>query len=177
MRFAHVLAAAVLVSPLGAFGGFLRADTIEIDPDSFAAIAYCPSTGEFHYAYGYDDRWSAQKAAMDRCKAKDARIVCWVNEGFCALALGDDNAWGVGYSYGGGSNNTEAMNNALEECKKRTTGAHVVVCLSSDGQYIHKPEPRPAVKQSEPKADTPAGATPPPAEKPKPSPQPSTTPN
>ncbi len=153
MKCAHFLAVAVLISPL-AVAGVLRADnTIEIDPDSFAAIAYSPTTGEFHYAYGYDDRWSAQKAALDRCKAKDARIVAWVNEGFAALAAGDDGAWGVGYTYGGGSNNKEAMNTAIEECKKRTTGAHIIVCLSSDGQYIYKPEPPPAKKPNEPKKD------------------------
>ena len=82
--------------------------------------------------------------------------------------LGDDkSAWGTGYQYDNGSNNTDAMDTAVAECKKRTTGAHVVLCLSSDGQYIYKPKPRTAAKSDGAKKDNTnkdAGET---AEKPK----------
>ncbi len=32
---------------------------IDIDPDSYAAVAYSPSTGAYYYAYGYGSRASA----------------------------------------------------------------------------------------------------------------------
>ncbi len=112
---------------------------IDIDPDSYAAVAYSPSTGAYYYAYGYGSRASAERAALNGCKQSDARIVCWVNNGFCALAVGDDaSTWGVGWSYGDGASNQEAIRYALNECRRRTTGAYILVCLSSDGQYVYR---------------------------------------
>jgi hypothetical protein len=62
-----------------------------------------------------------------------------VHNGFCALAVGNDKStWGVGWSYGNGSSNQEAIRYALDECRKRTTGAYILVCLSSDGQYVYR---------------------------------------
>lgn len=115
------------------------ADVIDIDEDSYAAIAYSPSTGQYRCAYNYGSRGAAERAAVAACKASDARIVCWVNNGFCALALGDERGcWGVGWSYGDGASTREATGNALEECRKRTSGARIVLCLSSDGQYFYR---------------------------------------
>jgi hypothetical protein len=69
--------------------------------------------------------------------AGDARIACWINKGFCALALGNDKScWRVGWTYGNGANSDGAKNYALEDCRNRTTGAHIALSLSSDGQYI-----------------------------------------
>jgi hypothetical protein len=42
----------------------------------------------------------------------------------------------VGWSYGSGSSNDTAKDYALDDCKTRTTGVYIAVCLSSDGQYI-----------------------------------------
>lgn len=131
-----------LLAAVGVFTTAARAtaSTIEINGHSFAAIAYSPATGKYGYAYNHRSRSAAEKAALDQCGAEDARIVCWVNRGFCALALGDDKTcWGVGWQYGGGSSNDDAKKTALDECGKRTTGAHIAVCLSSDGQYIWEP--------------------------------------
>ena len=115
-------------------------DYIDIYEDSYAAIAYSPSSGQFHYAYNYGSRSAAEKAALARCQESDAKIVCWVNNGFCALALGDEvGSYGTGYEWGDGASNTDAANRARSECAKRTTGAHVVLVLSSDGQVIQKP--------------------------------------
>lgn len=118
-----------------------RASTeIEINDYSYAAIAYSPSTGEYAYAYNYGSRRAAEQAALARCKPADAKIVCWVNNGFCALALGDEvGCYGTGYSWGHNCTNTFAKNRAVEECNKRTGGARVVVCLTSDGQYVYEP--------------------------------------
>jgi Flp pilus assembly protein TadD len=132
---------------------------IEIDSDSYAAIAYSPATGKWTYSYSYGDRASAEKAAVDACKEEDARAICWVNDGFAALALGKDKEhWGWGASYGSDATNTEAVNIALEKCKERTTEVHIVLCLSSDGQYIEKPKrPEPAAAQDN-SAPAPAGS-------------------
>jgi hypothetical protein len=111
--------------------------TIEISGDSYAAIAYSPSTGKFAYAYDLRSRSAAEKAALEKCAAPDATIACWVNKGFCALALGQDKScWGVGWRYGNGASNTAAKNLALEDCRNRTTGVYIAVALSSDGQYL-----------------------------------------
>jgi hypothetical protein len=128
-----------LLAAASVFAAVARASdsTIEIDSRSFAAIAYSPATGKYGYAYNHRSRSAAEKAALEKCGAEDASVACWVNRGFCALALGDDKTcWGVGWQYGGGSSNTDAKKTALKECEKRTTGAHIALCLSSDGQYI-----------------------------------------
>ena len=111
--------------------------TIEISGNSFAAIAYSPSTGKYACAYDRRSRKVAEKEAVEKCGAPDATVACWVNKGFCALALGKDKScWGVGWSYGGGSGNDAAKDYALDDCKARTTGVYIALCLSSDGQYV-----------------------------------------
>jgi hypothetical protein len=165
MKNVCVLLVAAIAALSGTFPRHAMANEIDIDSDSFAAIAYSPSTGEFHYACNYSSRWAAQEAALALFKAKDGRVVCWVNEGFCALALGDDQSvWGTGWRFGDGASNADAMNTALEQCKKRTTGAHIVLCVSSDGQYIYKPQPRVAAKPTgSVKEPLPGASTQPPA--------------
>ena len=109
-----------LLAAASVFAAIARASdsTIEIDGRSYAAIAYSPATGKYGYAYDHRSRSAAEKAALEKCGAEDARIACWVNRGFCALALGDDKTcWGVGWQYGGGSSNTDAKKTALKECE------------------------------------------------------------
>lgn len=111
--------------------------TIEIRHNSYAAIAYSPATGKYAYAYDCRSRAVAEKAALEKCGADDATIACWINHGFCALALGNDKScWGAGWEYGNGANNQRAKEKALEDCRNRTTGVYAAVMLSSDGQYI-----------------------------------------
>ena len=111
--------------------------TIQISGHSYAAIAYSPATGKYGYSYDLRSRAAAEKVALEKCDAADARIVTWVNKGFIALALGSDKScWGVGWSYGNGCSNTAAKDYALDDCKKRTSDVHIALALSSDGQYI-----------------------------------------
>src|SRR5262245_36062496 len=111
-----------------------RDQQIRIDPDSFAAVAYSPTTGEVRYAANYGGRAAAEQAALRACQAKDARIVGWVNNGFFALAVGKDHsAWGFGTSYGDGARSKDAERGALEECNKRTSGAGIILVIASDG--------------------------------------------
>ena len=119
--------------------------TIQIDESSFAAIAYSPSTHTYAYSHSHRSRAAAEEAAVKKCAIADARAVAWVNNGFCALALGDDRGcWGGGYDHSPRCTNRNAINRAIEQCAKRTKGAHAVLCLSSDGQYVTdiKDEPR-----------------------------------
>jgi serine/threonine-protein kinase len=114
----------------------VSADTIDINDYSYAAVAFSPSTGAFHYSFNYGSRAAAVKAALAAHDADDARIVCWVNRGFCALALSaDKSCWGTGWTFGDGASNTDAMEFALDDCRERAEGAHIVLCISSDGQY------------------------------------------
>ena len=114
---------------------FARA--IDVSSDSYAAIAYSPSTGKFAYAYDLRSRKAAEKEALEKCGAPDATIACWVNRGFAALALGKDKScWGSGWKHGDRANTTDAKNMALEDCRNRTTGVYIAVYLSSDGKLL-----------------------------------------
>src|ERR1051326_8067074 len=110
-----------------------RTDEVnEIDGDTYAAIAYAPSTGSIGYAYCCGSRSEAERKALRNCKGSDAQIVTWVNNGFCALAVGDNGAWGYGFSWGDGASNAEAKTRALANCRKRGTGAKIKICICSE---------------------------------------------
>jgi hypothetical protein len=112
---------------------------ITLNDNAFAAIAFSPSTGKYGLAYDRTSRMSAENDALADCGAQDALIACWVLKGFCALALGSDKtSWGAGWSHGSGSSTDKARQFALDNCRKRTTGAHIEVYLSSDGQVVWK---------------------------------------
>ena len=69
----------LVISVLSLFGFLtgaphVRAD-VEIDFNTYAAIAYSPSTGAYGYAYNYWSRYSAEREALRRCAAEDAEIV------------------------------------------------------------------------------------------------------
>jgi serine/threonine-protein kinase len=110
-------------------------EQISVSPDTFAAIAYSPATGKYGIAYDRLSRKSAEQDALSNCAVEDARIVCWVNYGFCALAVGSDQAyWGVGWSK---TDNTDAKQKALADFQTKTSGAsHIEVVMSSDGQLL-----------------------------------------
>jgi hypothetical protein len=110
-----------------------RADVV-IDLDTYAAVAYSPSTGQYGYAWNFYSRSAAERVALVHCKADDARIVGWVQGGWLVLMIGDNNAYGVGYTYGAGAANTDALETAREECLQRAKKVKVVVCLCS-GDY------------------------------------------
>jgi WD40 repeat protein len=134
--------------------------SIKIRKGSYAAVAYSPSTGKYHYAHNHNTRKGAEDAAKAGLGTDDAKNVGWVNEGFFALALGDDKtAYGTGYRFGAGANNIDAAKDALKNCNDRTKNARIVVCLSSDGQYVFEPELKKDKKdaaKAEPKKDSPS---------------------
>lgn len=108
------------------------ADSFTIQGDTYAAIAYSPATGKYACSYSYGSRWSAEKAALKQLNQTDGEIVTWVNNGFCALAIGDDlGAYGTGWSWGDGASNSEAKQRALSQAAKRTSGGRIVICVCS----------------------------------------------
>jgi hypothetical protein len=94
----------------------------------YAAIAYSPKTRNYGYCYGYCCRPHAEAEALRRCSGEDKRIVVWAVNAWCALATGDGGTWGWGWS---DSSAGDAKARALEECAKRGTGAHIVICVYS----------------------------------------------
>lgn len=138
-RVSRFLTLVAFIAMSLAAGQICRAQEYVVDGDTYAAIAYSPSTGKFHYAYNLDSRAAAEKAALAGCTPSDARIVAWVNAGWCALALGDDHeCWGVGWSYGDGATIKEAVDYALEECRSRTTNVELKLLVLSDGQLVYE---------------------------------------
>lgn len=138
MKVMTLLSAAMMLS---AAVSVSKAEEILIDEQSYAAIAYSPSTQNVGYAYNGRTRQEAEQAALRFCKADDAKVVTWVNFGFCAIAIGDDGAWGAAASYGVGSTNVDAANAAIKECQKHTsTSVRLRIVMSSDGQHVHIPQ-------------------------------------
>lgn len=99
--------------------------------DTYAAIAYSEKMGNYGYWYNAGDRFIAEVMAKKKCNAQDAKVVVWVHNGFCALAIGEDGGYGWGYSYGDGASNTEAKKNAIDECLKRSKKVKTLVCVCS----------------------------------------------
>ena len=108
---------------------FLAPRALADDDDTFAAIAFSQATGSYGYGYGFDTRGDAEKEALAQCNGDDAQVVVWVKNGWCVLAVGDDNAYGYGWASDIGS----ARKKALAECRKLTANSRVLICVSSDG--------------------------------------------
>jgi hypothetical protein len=107
---------------------------VQIDFGTYAAVAYSPSTGKFGYAWNWRSRGKAEAVALANCKAADAKVVGWVKAGWLVLAVSDDNSYGVGYSFGRGAANTDAMHQALADCAKHNKSGNppkIKVCLCS----------------------------------------------
>lgn len=109
------------------------ARAVDIDFDKYAAVAYSPSTGKFGYAWNWHTRSKAEAVALSNCKAADAKVVGWVKAGWLVLVVADDNAYGIGTTFGLGASNTDAMSEALADCAKHTKSTtspkiKVVVC-------------------------------------------------
>lgn len=128
----------VLASVLTTWCGNAASAGIHVDPETYAAIAYSPSTGDYSFACDFPTLSEAQEVALARCPQSDARIVGWTRNGFIALAVGDDRTqWGVATTQGAGASSKAAKRLALDEINKRTGQGRVVLCLVSDGQYIY----------------------------------------
>ena len=117
-----------------------RAD-VSISFDTYAAVAYSPSTGKFGYAWNWHSRFTAESVALSNCKASDAKIVGWVKGGWLVLAVSDDNAYGVGYTFGDGASSGEAQIRALRNCTNNSTSLSqpkikVILCSGNYGPQV-----------------------------------------
>ena len=106
-------------------------DAGTIDFSTYAAVAFSPSTGKYGYCWDSPTRGRAEQEALSKCPEKDARIVGWVQGGWLVLAIGNDNIYGVGWEYGDGATNTDAVLRAKSECQKRGGKVHTLVILCS----------------------------------------------
>ncbi len=87
-----------------------------------AAIAYSQSTGSIGYSYNCSSRAQAESLAMDHCSGDDAQVVVWVENGYCALAVGDEaGAYGAAW----GHTKAEAELLAVQACSRYTTNPYV----------------------------------------------------
>jgi hypothetical protein len=93
----------------------------------FGAIAYSPETGSWAYSYGFRNRQAAEDDALNRCDGADAQIVVWVENGWAALAVGDDGAYGWGWS---GCSRADAESRALSQAGDNAR----IACWMSSGR-------------------------------------------
>jgi hypothetical protein len=98
--------------------------------NSFAAIAYSPSTRTHAFSYGCFSQRGAERAALARCKAPDARIVSFSRNAYTALAVGEDGSWGAGWGF----SKAQAEANARAECQRHTTTPIRIVCWAFSGR-------------------------------------------
>ncbi len=62
--------------------------------DTYAAIALSAKTGDVGYNVGVQfSREKAEHSALANCKGDDARVVGWVKNGWCAVAVGRNNRY------------------------------------------------------------------------------------
>jgi hypothetical protein len=72
------LPAIVLVAAASMFAALVRAQenrTITISSDSYAAIAYSPTTGKYTYAYDLRSRSAAENVALEKCGEDAPRLL------------------------------------------------------------------------------------------------------
>lgn len=96
--------------------------------DFWSAIAYSKSTGKFGASCNWTADINASRAARENCNASDARTVVMCNNGWSALALGEDReVWGVGY----GEDRPTAEKFALQSAEEQTRNAKVVFSINA----------------------------------------------
>lgn len=105
---------------------------------TFASIAYSAKTDRYGYAEECQSREEAEEWARKNCDAEDSRIVAWVRNGFCALAVGEQGTYGVGFSDGEHATAEAAKENALAQCKTRSSTARLLVCVCSFDRKIER---------------------------------------
>ncbi len=110
----------IVVIALFALGSLVTLAPTEARADGnwYSAIAYSPSTGAYGYSYNCRSLAEAKQLALSYCDYEDARIVVWVRNGWCALAVGDDGAYGYAWA----STQYEARRLALAYCQQYSNG-------------------------------------------------------
>ena len=123
-----------LLALIGVISTGSPTQAVDVDVNSYAAVAFSESTGKYGYAWDHPSRASAERAALSHCRESDAKIVGWVKGGWLALAIGDSYAYGVAWEFGNGASNGVARRRAIAECKKSNQKVVTLICLCS-GNY------------------------------------------
>jgi serine/threonine-protein kinase len=85
-----------------------------IDPGTFGAIAYSPSTGKIGWSYGFSDGEAAKAGAVSACGVGDCAWQVMEGNEYAVLATGSGGpavAWNADY--------TTAQNDALAACSAK----------------------------------------------------------
>jgi hypothetical protein len=115
---------------------------VQIRSDTYAAVAYSPSTGKYGYGWNYSSKYAAERAALSECRVADARIVGWAKFGWLVLVVADDNAYGVAPAWGEGATAAQACQGALRELRKRSNAKVtdvVILCSGNVRPRVIKP--------------------------------------
>ncbi|HEX8490220.1 MAG TPA: DUF4189 domain-containing protein [Chthoniobacterales bacterium] len=96
--------------------------------NSYAAIAYSPTTLRWGYGNGYPTQAAAIARARAECGRADART-SWAKNAWIALAISDRSRGGYGMAWA--TTASGARSRALAECRRRNPDARVVVCVSA----------------------------------------------
>lgn len=79
---------------------------------AYGAIAYSPSTGKYGWSAKADDRWSAERTAVNCVGAPDASPVVWGRSCYLALAIADGGQYGQAWA----DSEAHAEDAALSAC-------------------------------------------------------------
>ena len=99
--------------------------------DSYAAIAFCTSSGSWGCASGAATKAEAIANAIAKCNCRDEDVrTNWCRNAWIALAVSNQSKGGWGSAWG--ETAAEARRAAIAECLARNPDAHVVVCVSAE---------------------------------------------
>ena len=96
--------------------------------DTYAAVAFSPSTLRWGYGQNYPTKAEAIARARRECGRKDAKTN-WCRNSWIALAVSNQSRGGWGSAWG--ETEAAARSAALAECLSRNPDAHVVICIPS----------------------------------------------
>lgn len=93
----------------------------EASAQNYGAIAFSPDSGAVGYSYNYRRRDLAEERALEE-RGRGCRVVIWFRNACGALATGDGNGYGSGWSTSRGT----AERIALNECAQHTDNCRVI---------------------------------------------------
>ena len=104
IRNVRLTALALVLAAVAAFSTAAPAHAAE--GDTFAAIAFAPSTGSAGYAYNASSQAAAELDALIHCHGDDAQVVVTVQNGYAALAVAEDGSYGYAWGLDPGDRRT-----------------------------------------------------------------------
>jgi hypothetical protein len=96
--------------------------------DSYAAVAFSPSTLRWGYGNGYPNKAQAISRARSESGSANAKA-SWAKNAWIALAVSDRSRGG--YGMGWATTASGARSRAVAQCRKFNPDARVVVCVSA----------------------------------------------